>query len=94
MLCCISSYFNYHVACFDLAYLWSCVVSSTHPFWEMRRPVNMYCDLDIVILTYHILTSVQLMSYALRVLIHINQSSVGIKSKTSKSIYIVVSLLL
>ena len=62
MLCRISHYFNCHVACFSLAFLWSPVVCSKHPFRAMCCPVNVYCDRDIsciVIVTYHVLISVR-----------------------------------
>ena len=39
---------------------------SKHPFRAMCCPVNMYCDRDIsciMIVTYHVLISVQLVSY-------------------------------
>ena len=62
MLCCISRYLNYHVARFSLAFLWSHVVCSKHPFRAMCCPVNVYGDLK-----YHVLVSVQLMSYVMNV---------------------------
>ena len=43
---------------------------SIHPFRAMCCPVNVYCDLDIsciVVVTYHVLISVQLMSYVVSV---------------------------
>ena len=43
---------------------------SKHPFRAMCCPVNVYCDLDIlciVIVTYHVLISVQLMLYVVSV---------------------------
>ena len=43
---------------------------SKHAFRTMCCPVNMYCDLDIsciVIVTYHVLISIQLMSYVVSV---------------------------
>ena len=66
MLFRISHYFNCHVACFSLVFMWSPVVRSKHPFWAMCYPVNVYCDRDIshiVIVMYHVLISVQLVSY-------------------------------
>ena len=45
----------------------SAVACSEHPFWAMYCPVNMYCDPGIsciVIVMYHVLISVQLVSYA------------------------------
>ena len=42
---------------------------SKHPFRAMCCPVNVYCDLDIsciLIVMYHVLISVQLMSYVVR----------------------------
>ena len=62
----ISSYFNFHVAWFSLVFMWSPVVRSKHRFWAACYPVNMYCDRDIscfVIVTYHVLISVQFVSY-------------------------------
>ena len=43
---------------------------SKHPFRAMCCPVNVYCDLDIsciVIVTYHILISVLLVSYVVSI---------------------------
>ena len=43
---------------------------SKHPFRAMCCPVNMYCDRDIsciVIVTYHVLISVQLVSYVVSI---------------------------
>ena len=43
---------------------------SKHPFRAMCCPVNMYCDRDIsciVIVTYHVLVSVQLVSYVVSI---------------------------
>ena len=43
---------------------------SKHPFRAMCCPVNMYCDRDIsciVIVTYHELISVQLVSYVVSI---------------------------
>ena len=70
MLCCIPCYFNYHVAHFSLAFLWSHVMCSKYHFRAMSCLVNVYCDRDIsciVILTYNLLISVQLMSYVMSV---------------------------
>ena len=42
---------------------------SEHPFRVMCCPVNVYCDRDIsciVIVTYHVLISVLLVSYVVR----------------------------
>ena len=63
MLCRISCYFNYHVACFSLGFMWSPVVRSKHPFRAMCCPVNVYCDCDIP----RIVISVQLVSYVVRI---------------------------
>ena len=84
MLCRISHYFNCHVACFSLAFLWSPVVCSKHPFRAMCCPVNVYCDRDIsciVIVTYHVLISVLFVSYVVSIQCS-NQSSVYINSKS------------
>ena len=43
---------------------------SKHPFRAMCYPVNVYCDRDIsciVIVRYHVLISVQLVSYPVRI---------------------------
>ena len=43
---------------------------SKHPFRAMCCPVNMYCDRDIsyiVTVTYHVLISVQLVSYVVSI---------------------------
>ena len=61
---------RYDVACCSLAFLWSAVVCSKHPFRAMCCPVNMYCDRDIsciVTVTYHVLISVQLVSYVVSI---------------------------
>ena len=45
-------------------------VCSKHPFRAMCCPVNMYCDCDIsciVIVTYHVMISVQLVSYVVSI---------------------------
>ena len=50
--------------------MWSPVVCNKHPFRAMCCPVNMYCDRDIsciVIVTYHVLISVQLVSYVVSI---------------------------
>ena len=70
MLCRIPCYFNYHVVCFNLAFIWSPVVCSEHLFRAMCCPVNMFCDCDIsciVVVTYHVLISVQLVSYVVSI---------------------------
>ena len=70
MLCRISLYFNCHVACLSLVFMWSPVVRSKHPFWAMCHPVDVYCDRDIsciVIVTYHVLISVLLVSYVVSI---------------------------
>ena len=57
---------------------------SEHPFRVMCCPVNVYCDRDIsciVIVTYHVLISVLLVSYVVSIQC-INQSSVYINSKS------------
>ena len=43
---------------------------SKHPFRSVCYPVNVYCDCDIsciVIVTYHVLIGVQLVSYVVRI---------------------------
>ena len=43
---------------------------SKHPFRAMCYPVSVYCDRDIsciVIVTYHVLISVQLVSYVVSI---------------------------
>ena len=70
MLCRISCYFNCHVVCVSLWFMWNQVVRSKHPFRAMCYPVNLYCDRDIlciVIVMYHLLISVQLVSYVVRI---------------------------
>ena len=70
MLCHISCYFTCHFGSLSLAFMWSPVVCSKHPFRAMYCPVNKHCDRDIsciVILTYHVLINVQLVSYAVRI---------------------------
>ena len=55
-----------------------------HPFRVMCCPVNVYCDRDIsciVIVTYHVLISVLLVSYVVSIQC-IDQSSVYINSKS------------
>ena len=50
--------------------MWSPVKCSKHPFRAMCCPVNMYCDREIsciVIATYHVLISVQLVSYVVSI---------------------------
>ena len=47
MLCHISCYFNFHVACFSPAFMKGPVVRGKHPFRGMYDPVNLYCDRDI-----------------------------------------------
>ena len=57
---------------------------SEHPFRVMCCPVNVYCDRDIsciVIVTYHVLISVLLVSYVVSIQC-IDQSSVYINSKS------------
>ena len=53
-----------------LSFMWSPVVRSKRPFRAICSLVNVYCDRDIsciVILTYHVLIGVQLMSYVMSV---------------------------
>ena len=53
----------------SITFMWSPGVRSKHPFRAMCCPVNVYCDLDvscIVIVMYHALISVQLMSDVVR----------------------------
>ena len=57
---------------------------SEHPFRVMCCPVNVYCDRGIscsVIVTYHVLISVLLVSYVVSIQC-ITQSSVYINSKS------------
>ena len=57
---------------------------SEHPFRVMCCPVNVHCDRDIlciVIVTYHVLISVLLVSYVVSIQC-IDQSSVYINSKS------------
>ena len=59
---------------------------SGHPFRVMCCPVNVYCDRDIsciVIVTYHVLISVLLVSYVVSIQC-INQCSVYINSQRTK----------
>ena len=61
---------------------------SKHPFRAMCYPVNLYCDCDIscmVIVTYHVLISVLLVSYVVSIqyrLISVRFTSID---KTSNS---------
>ena len=52
ILYCISCYFNYHVARFRFAFLWSHAMCSKHSFEAMCCPVNVYCDLDVPCIDY------------------------------------------
>ena len=57
---------------------------SEHPFRVLCCPVNVYCDRDIsciVIVTYHVLISVLLVSYVVSIQCS-NQSSVYINSQS------------
>ena len=88
MLCHISCYFNCHVACLSFVFMWSPVVHSKHPFWEMCYPVNMYCDRDkpcIVIVTYHILITVQLVSYVVSIQCRLISLWFTLRDKASNS---------
>ena len=54
----------------SLTFMRSPVVRSKHPFRAMCCPVNVYCDLDIsciVIVMYHVLICVLLVSYVVSV---------------------------
>ena len=60
----------YHVVCFSLAFMCHPVVCSKQPFRAMRSPIKMYCDRDIsciVIVTYHVLISLQMVSYVVSI---------------------------
>ena len=67
---------------------------SKHPFRAMCYPVNVYCDRDIscmVIVTYHVLISVLLVSYV--VSIQCRSISVRFRSIDKTAVCIVVSAL-
>ena len=89
-------YFVYHVECFSLAFVWSPVVCSKHPFRAMCCPVNMYCDRDIsciVIVTYHVLISVQLVSYVVSIPCNLISLWFCIIQKASESRCLLLNLL-
>ena len=74
--------------CFSLAFVWSPVACSKHPFRAMCCPVNMYCDRDIaciVIVTYYVLISVLLVSYVVSIPCNVVSLWVCIIQKASNS---------
>ena len=87
MLCRIPCYFNCHVACSNLAFIWSPVVCSKHPFWAMCCPVSMHCDRYIsciVVVTYHVSISVQLVSYVVSIQCKLISLWLTLRKSTSK----------
>ena len=68
---------------------------SKYPFRAMCCPVNMYCDYDIsciVIVTYHVLISVQLVSYVVSITCNLISLRFGITQETSESRYLSFNL--
>ena len=61
---------------------------SKHPFRAMCYPVNVYCDRDIscmVIVTYHVLISVLLVSYVVSIQCRLISLRFTLIDKTSNS---------
>ena len=88
ILCRIPCSFSCYVFCANLAFMWSAVECSKHSFWAMSCPVNMYCDRGIsciVNVTYHVLTSVQSVSYAVSIQCKLISLRFAPKDITSKS---------
>ena len=72
----------------NFALIWSPVVCSLNPFRAMCYPVNMYCDRDIsciVIVTYHVLISIQLVSYVVSIQCKLVSLHLGSRDKETIS---------